>query len=161
MSDNTMTTNAFTLRYGDDGIAWLAIDVPGESMNTLQATFVEEVSAILDELESRKDLKGMVLFSAKPDNFVAGADVRMLDACQTAEDAQSIAESGKSCFPASKNCHFTLLLQFMALALVAGWNWRWLATAVWQVMMTKPALACRKSSLVCCLALAVHSVCRA
>ncbi|MBV7298590.1 fatty acid oxidation complex subunit alpha FadJ [Enterovibrio paralichthyis] len=98
MSDNTMTTNAFTLRYGDDGIAWLAIDVPGESMNTLQATFVEEVSAILDELESRKDLKGMVLFSAKPDNFVAGADVRMLDACQTAEDAQSIAESGQKLF---------------------------------------------------------------
>ncbi|MEZ8143414.1 multifunctional fatty acid oxidation complex subunit alpha [Enterovibrio norvegicus FF-454] len=93
-----MTPNAFSLRHGDDGIAWLSIDVPGESMNTLQATFVDEISGILSELESKTDIKGLVLYSAKPDNFVAGADVRMLDACETAEDAQAIAEHGQKLF---------------------------------------------------------------
>ncbi|OEE68134.1 multifunctional fatty acid oxidation complex subunit alpha [Enterovibrio norvegicus FF-33] len=93
-----MTPNAFSLRHGDDGIAWLSIDVPGESMNTLQATFVDEISGILSELESKTDIKGLVLYSAKPDNFVAGADVRMLDACETAEDAQAIAEQGQKLF---------------------------------------------------------------
>ncbi|AMG29851.1 fatty acid oxidation complex subunit alpha FadJ [Grimontia hollisae] len=99
MTEQTTSTNgAFSLRYGNDGVAWLSIDVPGESMNTLQATFVDEVSAILSELENKGDIKGLVLYSAKPDNFVAGADVRMLDACKTAEDAQAIAEQGQQLF---------------------------------------------------------------
>lgn len=99
MTEQTTPTNgAFSLRYGNDGVAWLSIDVPGESMNTLQATFVDEVSAILSELENKGDIKGLVLYSAKPDNFVAGADVRMLDACMTAEDAQAIAEQGQKLF---------------------------------------------------------------
>ncbi|WP_394210677.1 fatty acid oxidation complex subunit alpha FadJ [Enterovibrio calviensis] len=93
-----MTPNAFSLRHGDEGVAWLSIDVPGESMNTLQASFVDEISDILSELESKTDIKGLVLYSAKPDNFVAGADVRMLDACETAEDAQAIAEQGQKLF---------------------------------------------------------------
>ncbi|WP_028024818.1 fatty acid oxidation complex subunit alpha FadJ [Enterovibrio calviensis] len=94
----SMTPNAFSLRHGEDGVAWLSIDVPGETMNTLQATFVDEISAILSELESNSAIKGLVMYSAKPDNFVAGADVRMLDACETAEDAQAIAEQGQKLF---------------------------------------------------------------
>ncbi|MDD1792414.1 fatty acid oxidation complex subunit alpha FadJ [Enterovibrio sp. ZSDZ42] len=94
----SMTPNAFSLSHGDNGVAWLSIDVPGETMNTLQATFVDEISAILTELEGNSSIKGLVMYSAKPDNFVAGADVRMLDACETAEDAQAIAEQGQKLF---------------------------------------------------------------
>ncbi|MDD1783227.1 fatty acid oxidation complex subunit alpha FadJ [Enterovibrio sp. ZSDZ35] len=99
MNEQTKSTGSvFSLRHGDHGIAWLSIDVPGESMNTLQASFVDEIGALLTELEGNKDIKGMVLYSAKPDNFVAGADVRMLDACKTAADAQAIAEAGQQLF---------------------------------------------------------------
>ncbi|SKA48683.1 fatty acid oxidation complex subunit alpha FadJ [Enterovibrio nigricans] len=99
MNEQTKPTGSvFSLRHGDHGIAWLSVDVPGESMNTLQASFVDEIGAILTELEGNKDIKGMVLYSAKPDNFVAGADVRMLDACKTAADAQAIAEAGQQLF---------------------------------------------------------------
>ncbi|PMN88966.1 fatty acid oxidation complex subunit alpha FadJ [Enterovibrio norvegicus] len=97
-TETVSTPSAFSLRYADNGVAWLAIDVPGESMNTLQATFADEISEILTELEGKSDVKGLVLHSAKPDNFVAGADVRMLDACKTAEDAQAIAEQGQKLF---------------------------------------------------------------
>ena len=85
----TEQQSAFSLSYAESGVAWLKIDVPNEKMNTLQAQFGEQVSAVLEELKSKNDIKGMVVYSGKPDNFVAGADIRMLAACTTAEEAAS------------------------------------------------------------------------
>ncbi|CCN36065.1 Fatty acid oxidation complex subunit alpha (Includes: Enoyl-CoA hydratase/3-hydroxybutyryl-CoA epimerase; 3-hydroxyacyl-CoA dehydrogenase) [Vibrio nigripulchritudo SO65] len=91
--------SAFTLTIDEQNLAWLAIDVPGEKMNTLQAEFADEMQAILLELEAKKnELKGLVIHSLKPDNFVAGADVRMLDACTTAEEAEGLAKQGQQMF---------------------------------------------------------------
>ncbi|MBD1556084.1 fatty acid oxidation complex subunit alpha FadJ [Vibrio sp. S9_S30] len=91
--------SAFTLSIDDHNLAWLAIDVPGEKMNTLQAEFADEMQAILLELEAKKnELTGLVIHSLKPDNFVAGADVRMLDACTTAEEAEGLAKQGQQMF---------------------------------------------------------------
>ncbi|PKF79039.1 fatty acid oxidation complex subunit alpha FadJ [Vibrio sp. vnigr-6D03] len=91
--------SAFTLSIDDQNLAWLAIDVPGEKMNTLQAEFSDEMQAILLELEAKKnELTGLVIYSLKPDNFVAGADVRMLDACTTAEEAEGLAKQGQQMF---------------------------------------------------------------
>ncbi len=94
------TNNAFTLTIDDDNLAWLAIDVPGEKMNTLQAAFVEQMSDILEQLKQQSQLKGLILHSLKPDNFVAGADVRMLDACKNAAQASELAAHGQSMFQA-------------------------------------------------------------
>lgn len=110
MTDVTMTeqTNtehtvepqsAFSLSYGENGLAWLKIDVPGEKMNTLQAAFATQVGSVLDELEAKKaEIKGLVVYSGKPDNFVAGADIRMLAACTTAKEAEQLATQGQQMF---------------------------------------------------------------
>ncbi|MGD8111212.1 fatty acid oxidation complex subunit alpha FadJ [Vibrio sp. TRT 17S01] len=90
---------AFSLNIDDNRIAWLAIDVPGEKMNTLQAAFAQEMQLIFECLSEQKDsLKGMIIHSLKPDNFIAGADVRMLDACQSASEAQALATQGQQMF---------------------------------------------------------------
>lgn len=90
---------AFSLNIDDNRIAWLAIDVPGEKMNTLQAAFAQEMQSIFECLSEQKDtLKGMIIHSLKPDNFIAGADVRMLDACQSASEAQALATQGQQMF---------------------------------------------------------------
>ncbi|WCP68010.1 fatty acid oxidation complex subunit alpha FadJ [Vibrio tubiashii] len=95
MSDKT----AFNLSIDDQDIAWLSIDVPGEKMNTLQAAFAEEMEAIFAQLaEKGASIKGLVVHSLKPDNFIAGADVRMLDACTSAKEAQALAEKGQQMF---------------------------------------------------------------
>lgn len=94
----TEQASAFTLTYADNGIAWLKIDVPDEKMNTLQAAFSEQVTAVLNELKGKNDLKGMVVYSGKPDNFIAGADIRMLAACTTTAEAQALAEQGQQLF---------------------------------------------------------------
>lgn len=90
---------AFDLNIDENNIAWLSIDVPGEKMNTLQAAFAEEMEEIFARLEEQKSsLKGVIVHSLKPDNFVAGADVRMLDACTTVAEAQALAEKGQQMF---------------------------------------------------------------
>ncbi len=99
---------AFTLTIDDNQLAWLAIDVPGEKMNTLQSAFAEEMEEIFVELESKQDkLAGLIVYSTKPDNFVAGADVRMLDACTTAAEAQGLATKGQEMFDKLAGLPFT------------------------------------------------------
>ncbi|CAK4067184.1 fatty acid oxidation complex subunit alpha FadJ [Vibrio sp. 16] len=90
---------AFKLHIDENDFAWLAIDVPGEKMNTLQAAFAEEMEDVFAQLDEKKSsIKGLIVHSLKPDNFVAGADVRMLDACTTAAEAQALAEKGQQMF---------------------------------------------------------------
>src|SRR5215472_5861297 len=57
----------FALAHDEDGIAWLALDKANASANTLS----DDVLATLEH-----DLpKGLVLRSAKPKGFIAGADI--------------------------------------------------------------------------------------
>ncbi|MBV9460228.1 MAG: enoyl-CoA hydratase/isomerase family protein [Bradyrhizobium sp.] len=64
----------FKLTRDADGIAWLLFDREGTSANTLSADVMEEFDKILGELESRRPA-GLVIRSAKPSGFIAGADV--------------------------------------------------------------------------------------
>ncbi|MUK40810.1 fatty acid oxidation complex subunit alpha FadJ [Aliivibrio fischeri] len=92
-------TSAFAWTKDDDQIAWLTIDVPNEKMNTLQAAFAEQVTQVLDEIEEQQaHIKGLVIQSGKPDNFIAGADINMIANCQNASEAQALAEKGQQLF---------------------------------------------------------------
>ncbi|PLC59792.1 fatty acid oxidation complex subunit alpha FadJ [Photobacterium carnosum] len=95
-----MTQSAFSLSYGDNGIGWLKIDVANDKMNTLQAAFADQVSAVFMELSTHTDLKGLVVYSGKSDNFIAGADIRMLAECKTAAEAEALAIKGQQLFTA-------------------------------------------------------------
>ncbi|WP_318377439.1 fatty acid oxidation complex subunit alpha FadJ [Enterobacter sp.] len=88
-------TTAFSLTVRPDQIAVVTIDVPGEKMNTLKAEFGVQVRAILKQIRENKDLRGVVFISAKKDNFVAGADIHMIDRCKTAKDAEELARQGQ------------------------------------------------------------------
>ncbi len=75
-------------------VAVLAIDNPSEKVNTLNETMMEEFSAFLDELESNDSLKGAVLISGKENNFIAGADIEMFKARETADEIEQLSLSG-------------------------------------------------------------------
>lgn len=91
-----MSTNdsGFTIERRDDGVAVIRMDLPGESMNTLNTKFGPEVAAIFDELEKDATVKGIVFASGKRD-FIAGADIRMLDKVQTAADGAALGQNGQ------------------------------------------------------------------
>ncbi|HAD48972.1 MAG TPA: fatty acid oxidation complex subunit alpha FadJ [Idiomarina sp.] len=90
--------NAFSLEIKDNGVAVITIDVPGESMNTLKDTFADEVGRLMNQLESNSDVKGVVFISGKPGSFIAGADINMINDCDTAADAESLARKGQAMF---------------------------------------------------------------
>jgi 3-hydroxyacyl-CoA dehydrogenase/enoyl-CoA hydratase/3-hydroxybutyryl-CoA epimerase len=64
----------FKLTRDADGIAWLLFDRDGASANTLSSDVMEEFGTVLAALESQRPA-GIVIRSAKPSGFIAGADV--------------------------------------------------------------------------------------
>ncbi|WP_199460162.1 fatty acid oxidation complex subunit alpha FadJ [Vibrio owensii] len=100
---------AFSLKIDEQNIAWLAIDVPNEKMNTLQAAFADEMKEIFAQLKDTSGVKGMIIHSLKPDNFVAGADVRMLEACTTASEAEALAKQGQELFQRLSNLPYPVV----------------------------------------------------
>ena len=72
--DATSAFRHFRLTRDADGIAWLLFDREGASANTLSADVIEELDAVLGTLESQRPA-GLVIRSAKPSGFIAGADV--------------------------------------------------------------------------------------
>lgn len=84
--------STFNLLRRDDGIAVLTIDVPGESINSLRDEFIPEVNLMLDDIAADSRITGLVMISGKPDSFIAGADISMLDRCDTVADAKVLSQ---------------------------------------------------------------------
>lgn len=64
----------FRLAKDADGVAWLLVDREGTSANTLSADVIEELDSVLAAIE-RDPPQALVIRSAKPSGFIAGADV--------------------------------------------------------------------------------------
>jgi 3-hydroxyacyl-CoA dehydrogenase / enoyl-CoA hydratase / 3-hydroxybutyryl-CoA epimerase len=62
------------LARDDAGIAWLVIDKAGASANTLSTEVLAELDDVLATI-TRDPPRGLVLRSAKPGGFIAGADI--------------------------------------------------------------------------------------
>ncbi|KAJ1455847.1 ClpP/crotonase-like domain-containing protein [Pelagophyceae sp. CCMP2097] len=70
-----------------DGVAIVRFDAKGEKMNSMQAELFDELTRGFDELKQQgKQVKGIVFISSKPDNFIAGADIKMLEQTQKSRD---------------------------------------------------------------------------
>lgn len=67
---------AITITERPDGVAVLTFDQPGSKANVLTRELWTEFGGALAAL--RSDLKGLVLASAKPGIFIAGADLKLL-----------------------------------------------------------------------------------
>lgn len=93
-----MTTTSFNLQIRDDNVGVITMDIAGESMNVLKAAFADEIGNLLSEIKANTQLKGLVFISGKPDSFIAGADISMLDGCKTAAEAEAIGRMGQQMF---------------------------------------------------------------
>ena len=65
---------SMNLSFPESDLAVLTLDMPGKGANILSRPILEELSVNLDRLEERGDLAGLVITSAKPGIFIAGAD---------------------------------------------------------------------------------------
>ena len=73
-----VTMSAITVTTRPDGVAVLTFDQPGSKANVLTRDLWAEFGDALTALHARTDVKGLVLSSAKPGVFIAGADLKLL-----------------------------------------------------------------------------------
>jgi 3-hydroxyacyl-CoA dehydrogenase/enoyl-CoA hydratase/carnithine racemase len=86
----TATTSVQLSRLEND-IACVTLDMPGSSANILSDGMLAELQNCLDEVHEMKGLKGLVLISAKPKIFVAGANLNEINAALDWPDEKIIA----------------------------------------------------------------------
>jgi 3-hydroxyacyl-CoA dehydrogenase/enoyl-CoA hydratase/3-hydroxybutyryl-CoA epimerase len=76
----------------------VVFDLPGEKVNKLSRPVMEAFERVIPELEAKvsaREVDALVLFSGKPGNFVAGADIDLIRTAKTAEEAESLSRLGQ------------------------------------------------------------------
>ena len=112
-----------------DGIAWITFDEPGKKVNTLSRELREWFAARVEEL-AREPLAGLVLRSAKPDVFVAGADIEELQTLRDKAAVRDLLRRGHELcrrfealpFPTVAAIHGACLGGGLELALCCDWR---------------------------------------
>jgi 3-hydroxyacyl-CoA dehydrogenase/enoyl-CoA hydratase/3-hydroxybutyryl-CoA epimerase len=89
-------TESIRVEHRPDGVAVLRFDLPGEPVNVLRSNFAEEFDHALGEVLGTSGVRAVVFTSGKPDTFIAGADIKMLEALRSAEDAAEVVRTGQS-----------------------------------------------------------------
>src|SRR5262249_58984542 len=72
---------------GEEGVARLTFDQPVSRANVLSTALWTEMGQTLDGLVHRSDITGLILESAKPGIFIAGADLKELAEADPANPA--------------------------------------------------------------------------
>ncbi|GAB6029154.1 hypothetical protein CHUAL_004931 [Chamberlinius hualienensis] len=78
-----------------DSVAVCRINSANSKVNTLNETVMNDVKQCMEEIRNNPNINSIVLISAKPDNFIVGADINMLASCKTAEEATKLAGAGQ------------------------------------------------------------------
>jgi 3-hydroxyacyl-CoA dehydrogenase/enoyl-CoA hydratase/3-hydroxybutyryl-CoA epimerase/enoyl-CoA isomerase len=84
----------------EEGFGVLIFNVPGQPVNTLSRSRLEELASWIERLRERTDLHGLVLLSGKATNFIAGVDLHevLAIARQTPENLEQITARGQEIF---------------------------------------------------------------
>lgn len=98
----TESQSSVQLSRLDGDIALVSLDMPGSSANILSDGMLTELQNCLDEIHRQTGLKGLVLMSAKPKIFVAGANLKEINAALDWPDEKIIefANRGRKIYQA-------------------------------------------------------------
>jgi 3-hydroxyacyl-CoA dehydrogenase/enoyl-CoA hydratase/3-hydroxybutyryl-CoA epimerase len=87
--------HAWILERDADGLAWLTLDKPGGSANTLSSAVLSELADQLAALRAQPP-RGLILLSGKSSGFVAGADINEFTALHTESAAFELISRGQA-----------------------------------------------------------------
>ena len=130
------TGKSFKVEHGADGVALITFDVPGEAVNTLGEGTGREFDALISELSSDSRVKAAVLISGKPDSFVVGADIKMLCAVSTAQDAERLSREGQAGFSRLEQIRFPVVAAIHGSCLGGGLEWA--LSCAWRIATDDP-----------------------
>jgi len=84
-------TELLTLTVDEAGVATLELDDPDASVNKISWATLNAFSDALDIVETHADLTGLVFASGKPESFIVGADLDMLQSFEIPAEARRLS----------------------------------------------------------------------
>jgi 3-hydroxyacyl-CoA dehydrogenase/enoyl-CoA hydratase/3-hydroxybutyryl-CoA epimerase len=106
-------TNYKLIERGD-GWVELCFDQPDSKANVFNEGALKELEAVTADLAARKDIKGLIVTSAKSDIFIAGADINLIKSLDTIDKALAGCTAGQQAI------HRFSLLPFETVAAISG-----------------------------------------
>jgi 3-hydroxyacyl-CoA dehydrogenase/enoyl-CoA hydratase/carnithine racemase len=95
-----MADSILSLDFPADDVAVITLDDPNKSVNILSRKTLADFAKLLDQVEARQGIAGLVIRSAKPGSFIAGADLRefVADLDAPKENVIAISRHGHELF---------------------------------------------------------------
>lgn len=90
--------SAFTYEVRSDKIAILTFDLPGEKINKLTTPVMDELDGLLDRIAADREIKALVIRSAKKANFIAGADIAEIRNITATKQGEELVRRGQEVF---------------------------------------------------------------
>ncbi|MDF1759105.1 MAG: 3-hydroxyacyl-CoA dehydrogenase NAD-binding domain-containing protein [Coxiellaceae bacterium] len=84
----------FKIDTDEDNIVWLGIDREGMKVNSLDFATFEEFDKIISEVKDKKP-KGLIIYSAKKNGFVAGADINQFVKLKDTDEAYKLVRQAQ------------------------------------------------------------------
>jgi 3-hydroxyacyl-CoA dehydrogenase/enoyl-CoA hydratase/3-hydroxybutyryl-CoA epimerase len=97
-----------------DGVAAVFLDVPDRPVNVLSRRVLADLDAALDRIAAEDSFRLLIVRSAKPGSFIAGADVHELAQLTGPEEAAALSEAGQKVFDKLAN------LRIPSAAIIGG-----------------------------------------
>lgn len=81
-----------------EAIWFLKFDLPGEKVNKFSREVMTEFDQVLKTLEDKATdgkIEALILVSGKPGNFIAGADIELINSAKDAHEAEALSRAGQ------------------------------------------------------------------
>ncbi|MAZ44852.1 MAG: crotonase [Legionellales bacterium] len=82
----------------ENKICWLTLDRKGASVNSLNAEVLEELDALISEIDKEVGLCSVVITSGKQTGFIAGADIEQFKTLTSVDMAKELITQGAKVF---------------------------------------------------------------
>ena len=119
----------FNLKVEDGGIGVITFDVAGDAMNTWTDAAFKDFDEIIGELAKTPDLKGIIFISGKPDNFLSGANLKMISDIEKAEDVRQMLDLFHGSFAKLNAFHYPAIAAIHGHCLGGGLEFALACTA--------------------------------
>lgn len=127
--------NAFELidRTKDLGnkVWLLKFDLPGEKVNKFSREVMEEFEKLVTTLEGMSgQIEALIVVSPKPGIFIAGADIKMIQAAKTEDEATKLSAMGQALLNRWEDLPFATIVAINGAALGGGCEFSLASSAI-------------------------------
>jgi 3-hydroxyacyl-CoA dehydrogenase/enoyl-CoA hydratase/carnithine racemase len=119
----------FNLKVDNGGIGVITFDIAGDAMNTWTDAAFKDFDEIIGELAKTPDIKGIIFISGKPDNFLSGANLKMISDIEKAEDVRQMLDLFHGSFAKLNAFHYPAIAAIHGHCLGGGLEFALACTA--------------------------------